>query len=54
MNKYYPDESVNIHIQSLINIMQDNNWVITTKKGKGRLPLFFGNGEWVITIYAVT
>ena len=54
MNKYYPGESVNIHIQSLINIMQDNNRVITTKKGKGRLPLFCGNGERVITIYAVT
>ena len=33
MNKYYPDEPVNIRIQSLINIMQENNLVITTKKG---------------------
>ena len=33
MNKYDPGEPVNIHIQSLINIMQENNWVITTKKG---------------------
>ena len=33
MNKYYPGEAVNIHIQSLINIIQDNNLVITTKKG---------------------
>ena len=32
MNKYYPGELVNIHIQSSINIMQENNWVITTKK----------------------
>ena len=31
--KYYPGEPVNIHIQSLINIIQENNWVITTKKG---------------------
>ena len=31
--KYYPGEPVNIHIQSLINIIQDNNRVITTKKG---------------------
>ena len=33
MNKYDPDELVNIHIQSLINIMQENNKVITNKKG---------------------
>ena len=25
--------------------MQENNWIITTKKGKGKLPLFCGNGE---------
>ena len=49
--KYYPGEPVNMHIQLLINIIQENNWVITTKKGKGKLPLFFGNGEWLITIY---
>ena len=33
MKKYYPGETVKIHIQSLINIVQENNWVITTKKG---------------------
>ena len=33
MNKYYPGELVNIHIQSWINIIQETNWVITTKKG---------------------
>ena len=33
INIYYPGEPVNIHIQSLINIIQENNWVITTKKG---------------------
>ena len=51
INRYYPDETVNIHIQSLINIIQENNWVITTKKGKGKLPLFRGNGERVNPIY---
>ena len=51
-NKYYPGEPVNIHIQSLTNIIQDNNWVITRKKDKGKLPLFCGNGKWVIPIYA--
>ena len=38
-------------MQSLINIIQDNNRVITIKKGKGKLPLFCGNGEWVILVY---
>ena len=53
MNTYDPGEPVNIHIKPLINITQDNNRVIITKKkGKGKLPLFIGNGEWVITIYA--
>ena len=33
MDKYYPGEQVHIHIQPLINIMQENNWVITFKKG---------------------
>ena len=50
--KYYPVEPVNMHIQLLINIIQKNNLVITTKKGKGKLPLFCGNGERVIPIYA--
>ena len=31
--KYYPCKSVHIHKQSWINITQDNNRVITTKKG---------------------
>ena len=51
MNKYYPDEPVNIHIQSLINIMQEKNWVITIKKGEVELPLFCGNEEQVVPIY---
>ena len=33
INKYYPGEPVNINIQPLINIIKENNWVITTKKG---------------------
>ena len=51
MKKYYPGKPVNIHIQSSINITQENNWVITTKNGKGKLPLFCGDGERIITIY---
>ena len=53
INIYYPGEPFNIHIQSIINIIQENNLVITTKKGKGKLPLFCGNGERVNPIYAV-
>ena len=49
--KYYPGEPVNIHIQSLINIIQERYWVIATKKGKGKLPLFWGHLERVIPIY---
>ena len=30
--KCYPGEPVNINKQSLINIIQENNWVFTTKK----------------------
>ena len=51
MNKCYPGEPVNIHIRSLINIVQEKNCVITTKKGKVKLPLFRDNGEQVIPIY---
>ena len=50
--KYYPGEPVNIHTQSLINIIQENNRVITTKNGKGELTLFCVNGEQVNTSYA--
>ena len=52
MNKFYADEAVNIHIQSLINIIWENNWVITIKKGNVKLLFFCGNGERAITIYA--
>ena len=40
-------------MQSFININQEKNWLITTKKGKGKLPLFCGNGERVIPFYDV-
>ena len=33
IKKYYQGEPVNIHIRSSINIIQDKNWVITTKRG---------------------
>ena len=49
--KYYKGESVNIHIQLLINIIQENNRVITTKKGKGKLPLFCGNIQLLILVH---
>ena len=35
-----------------MNIIQEKNQVITTKKGKGKLSLLFGNVEWLIPIYA--
>ena len=37
-----------------MNIIQDNNWVITTKKDKGKLSIFRGNLERVIPIYAIS
>ena len=33
LKKYYPGEPVNTHIQSSINMIQEKNTVITTKKG---------------------
>ena len=33
IKKEFPGEPVDIHMQSLINNIQENNWVITTKKG---------------------
>ena len=33
VNKYYPGETVNINIQSLLNNIRENSWVNTTKKG---------------------
>ena len=43
MNKYYPGKPVNIHIQPFINITQENNRLITKKKGEGKLPIIGGN-----------
>ena len=34
-----------------MNIIQKNNLLITTKKGKGKLPLFSGDVERLIPIY---
>ena len=51
INKYYPDELVNKNIQSLINIFRRIIGLLPPKKGKGKLPLFHGNGERVIPIY---
>ena len=53
MKKYYRGKLVHIHIQSLININQENKRVIAAKKVKGKLPLFCGNGERTIPIYAL-
>ena len=33
IKKYYPGEPVHIHIQPLINIIQEYNWVTSSKKG---------------------
>ena len=37
MNKYYPGGPFNIHIQAIINIIHNNNWLITTKIGSGKI-----------------
>ena len=49
--KYYPGETFNIHIQSLIILSRRKIGQLPPKKGKGKLMLFFGNGEWVILVY---
>ena len=36
-----------------MNIMQVKNLVRTTKKNKGKLPLFCGNRGWVIPFYGM-
>ena len=51
IRKQFTGEPVNINIQSFINIIQEKSWVITTKKGKGKLPIICGNGERLIPIY---
>ena len=49
--KYHPGEPFNINIQSSTCIIQENNRLIKTKKGKRKLPLLCGNGERLIPIY---
>ena len=39
MKKYYSGEPVNIHIKLSIKIIQYKNWVITTKKGYGKITI---------------
>ena len=49
------DKPVNIHIPSLIDILNRIPMdQLPPKKVKGKLTLFFGIGERVITIYAET
>ena len=54
MNKYYRCGPVNIHTQSLINIIREKIGSVSPKKGKGKLPLFHSNGEREIPIYAAS
>ena len=49
----YPGEPVYIHIQLLIMIIQENNRLIATKKGRVKLPSFCGNGERVIPFHDI-
>ena len=49
--KYDPGKPFNIHIQLLIIIIQEKNRLITTKKGKVKLPFFCGNLERINPIY---
>ena len=52
IKKYHQGELVNINIISLIIIIQENNRVIATKKGKVELLLLCDNVEQVIHFYA--
>ena len=55
MNKYYPGEPGSIHMQSLINIMQENNWLIATQKRlRVNYQYFVVTYNGVIPIYART
>ena len=51
IKKYYPGELVNLRIRLLIILSRREIGSLPVKKGKGKLPLFFGNVEWVITFY---
>ena len=43
IKNYYTSVPINIDIQLLLDVIQENNWVITTKNGECELPLFCGN-----------
>ena len=53
MKKYYPGEPVNIHIESLKILSGRTIGYLPPKEGKGKLPLFCGKGERLMTIYAM-
>ena len=53
--KKNPFETVNIHIPSLLDILERIPiYQLPPKKVRGKLTLFFGIGERIITIYAET
>ena len=43
MNTYYPGKPVNIHIQYFKIIFRITIGSLTPKKGRGKLPLLYGN-----------
>ena len=52
LQNIFPGEPVYIHMQSLINIIQENNSVsYHLKKRKGKLPLLCGSREVLIPFY---
>ena len=52
MNKYYPGKPVNIHIQSLINIIRITIGYLPLIMVRVKLRLFHGNGKRLNLIYA--
>ena len=53
MKKYYPGELVKFTYKIINNISIRTIGYLPTKHGKGKLPIFWGNGERVIPIYDV-
>ena len=51
-NNIQVNQSIYIY-KALINMIQENNLVLSPKKGQGKLILFCGNGERVFPIYAI-
>ena len=49
--KYYPGETININVQSLIIISRIKIRSLPPKRVRGELPLFSGNVERVIPFY---